>query len=146
MNIQKFLTGDQQQQIIAAIRMAETNTSGEIRLHISKTSNGNDPMVEALNIFNQLEMYKTGQRNGVLFYISVADRKFAIIGDQGINEIVPPDFWEDIKNMVILHFRQQNYVQGLTEGIKMAGMKLKEHFPYQKDDVNELSDDISFQE
>jgi len=89
-------------------------------------------------------MHKTKLRNGVLFYLSVHDHKFAIIGDLGINQAVPGNFWDEIKEGMLKQFREGEFAAGLAEGILRAGQQLKEHFPYQKDDVNELPDDISF--
>jgi uncharacterized membrane protein len=82
----------------------------------------------------------------VLFYLALKNRKFAILGDAGINSVVPENFWDDIRDHMLNHFRENHFADGLIEGISMAGKQLKEHFPYQKDDVNELSDEISFGE
>ena len=136
-------TKEQQKQIVEAIKQAEHNTSGEIRVHIEKTCKL-DVLDRAANVFAMLKMHKTQLRNGVLFYLSVEDRKFAILGDAGINAKVPADFWDSVKNAVIEQFKLGNQTEGLVKGILMAGEKLKAHFPYQKDDVNELSDEISF--
>ena len=95
--------------------------------------------------FGKLEMQKTEQRNGVLFYLAVKDRKFAILGDAGINAVTPDDFWDHIKEKMLASFEKGEFAAGLKEGIFMAGEQLKKHFPYQDDDVNELSDDISFE-
>lgn len=89
-------------------------------------------------------MHKTGERNGVLFYLAVKDKKFAILGDAGINAVTPDDFWDTIKEEMLELFRENKFSEGLIKGIDLAGEKLKEHFPYQSDDVNELSDEISF--
>ena len=90
------------------------------------------------------QMHRTAQRNGVLFYLAVADRKFAIIGDKGINEKVPEGFWDSIRDVMSRHFQKKEFTEGLCLGIEMAGEKLKAHFPYEEGDVNELSDDVSF--
>jgi uncharacterized membrane protein len=136
-------TKEQQQQIVEAIKQAEHNTSGEIRVHIEERCKI-DVLDRAANIFAKLKMHKTQLRNGVLFYLSVEDRKFAILGDGGINAKVPADFWDSVKNAMLEQFKMGNQTEGLVKGILMAGEKLKAHFPYQKDDVNELSDEISF--
>lgn len=139
----EFFTTEEKENIKKAIQEAELNTSGEIRVHIEK-----DCKIEVLDraayMFDQLNMQKTEQRNGVLFYLAVEDRKFAILGDAGINAKVPEGFWDSIKNHMLDKFKNNEFAQGLINGIIQAGEKLKEHFPYQKDDVNELSDDISF--
>jgi len=136
-------TKEQQKMIVDAIKQAEHNTSGEIRIHIEKKCKI-DVLDRAANVFAMLKMHKTELRNGVLFYLSVEDRKFAILGDVGINIKVPEDFWDSVKDTVLEQFKQGNQTEGLIKGILMAGEKLKAHFPYQKDDVNELSDEISF--
>ncbi len=129
--------------IVSAIMEAETNTSGEIRVHIESSFKG-DVLDQAAFVFNKLKMLETEQRNGVLFYLAVKNKAFAILGDAGINAKVPENFWEDVKSTMQGDFQAGNMAAGLIKGIHMAGQKLKEHFPYQSDDVNELSDDISF--
>lgn len=139
----QFFNEEQKKQITDAIKSAELNTSGEIRVHIESDCK-TDVLDRAAYIFEKLAMHKTELRNGVLFYLSVTDRKFAILGDAGINAVTPDNFWDEIKETVITHFKKEEFAQGLSKGIEMAGNALKEHFPYQTDDVNELSDDISF--
>ena len=145
MSVQKYFTEENKLQITNAIRVAETNTSGEIRVHIEKHCKG-DVLDQAAYVFEKLEIHKTELRNGVLFYLAVEDHKFAILGDAGINQKVPDDFWEKIKEGVVEKLKEGLYSDGLAEGIVKAGEQLKEHFPYQDDDVNELSDEISFGE
>ncbi|HPD66393.1 MAG TPA: TPM domain-containing protein [Bacteroidia bacterium] len=125
------------------ISEAEKQTSGEIRVHIEKRCRGN-VIDRAAFVFKMLKMDQTAERNGVLFYLAWKDRKFAILGDTGINDLVPPDFWDRIKDVMQDHFSKGMFVAGLSEGIEMAGDALKEFFPHQQNDVNELSDDISF--
>ncbi len=138
-----FFTNLQKAKIKEAVQKAELNTSGEIRVHISK--NCSDSALDCATFwFEKLEMHKTEQRNGVLFFLSTKDKKFAIIGDVGINSKVSDDFWNQIKDTILSHFKEQKFEEGLTKGIIMAGKQLKKHFPYQTNDVNELSDDISF--
>ncbi len=139
----KFLSKEEQQQIVQAIQEAEKETSGEIRLHIEAKCKG-DPLDRAKEVFAKLKMHQTALRNGVIVYLAVQDRKFAIWGDKGINEKVGDNFWQDVKDTMAEHFRKNQFAQGLIEGITMIGEKLKAFFPYQKDDVNELPDDISF--
>ena len=138
-----FFSPEDKKQISEAIRFAEKNTSGEIRIHIEGKCK-EDALDRASYIFEKLEMHKTELRNGVLFYIAVQDHKFAILGDAGINQATAEDFWEDIKAAMLNHFKEGNFTAGLAEGIKMTGEQLKKHFPYQDNDINELSDEISF--
>ena len=139
----KLFSSDDQKLIVEAIQEAEHNTSGEIRVHIENSCKG-DALDQAAYIFKKLKMTKTELRNGVLFYLAVDNRKFAILGDVGINSKVPENFWDKIKNTVIEQFTKGELALGLSTGIKMAGEQLKQQFPYQKDDINELSDEISF--
>ncbi|MCB0409478.1 MAG: TPM domain-containing protein [Flavobacteriales bacterium] len=138
-----LFTEAEQKQIVEAIKQAEKNTSGEIRVHIEKTCK-EDVLDHAAYMFDALEMQKTELRNGVLIYLAVEDRKLAILGDAGINQKVPVNFWEDVKNIMVENFKKGDFAKGLSDGIIKAGEQLKQHFPYQKDDTNELSDDISF--
>jgi len=138
-----FFNAQEQTSLLDAIRDAEINTSGEIRLHIENVCKY-EVLDRAADVFAELDMHKTELRNGVLFYLSIKDRKFAILGDAGINAKVPAGFWDSIREIVLNHFKNNLYAQGLSEGIKKAGVKLSEHFPYSKNDVNELSNDISF--
>ena len=139
----EFFSDEEKQKIIRAIEEAEKNTSGEIRVHIEKDCK-TDVLDRAAYIFEKLKMHKTKLRNGVLFYLALEDHKFAILGDAGINKVTPDNFWEEIKTNMLTYFKEGNFADGLVKGILMAGEKLKKHFPYQQDDVNELSDDISF--
>jgi uncharacterized membrane protein len=143
MKASSFFTKEQQAQILASVKEAELETSGEIRVHIESSVKG-DVLDRAAWLFEKLGMYKTAERNGVLFYLAVQDRKFAIIGDAGINAKVPAGFWDEISEMLKKNFKEGRFTEGLSEGIIMAGNQLKIHFPYQKDDVNELPDEISF--
>ncbi len=142
-DINSFFTEEQKKEIHSAIKEAELNTSGEIRVHIESKCK-EDVLDHAAFIFEKLEMHKTEQRNGVLFFLSVNDHKFAILGDGGINVKVSENFWDKTKEHMVTQFKQGEISKGLADGIKMAGEQLKHHFPYQSDDVNELSDEISF--
>lgn len=124
-----------------AIKLAESNTSGEIRFFIEDKCKG-EVLDRASFVFARLDMHKTELRNGVLFYLSTNDRKFAILGDAGINAKVPKDFWESVKNTTLGFLKDGEVAEGISQGIMAAGEKLKSFFPYQNDDVNELSDEI----
>jgi len=145
MGVRNFFTEAQKNAIQQAIADAETNTSGEIRVHIDSRCKG-EPQDEAVAVFETLKMHETALRNGVLFYLAVDDRKFAILGDQGINNAVERDFWDSIRNAMLEQFRNKHFTEGLCQGILMAGEKLKTYFPYTEDDTNELSNEISFRE
>ena len=145
MNVKKFFNNAQKEMILQAIREAEKETSGEIRLHMESKCKG-DPLQRAMQVFAKLKMHKTKLRNGVLIYLAVEHKKFAIFGDKGINEAVPENFWEDVKDEMAAYFAKGDFVTGITKGIHRIGEKLKTYFPYRQDDVNELSDDISMGE
>ncbi len=143
MNLEKYFTEENKLQIINAIRVAETNTSGEIRVHIEKFCKDN-VLDRATYIFAKLEMHKTKLRNGILFYVAFEDHKFAILGDAAINQMVAENFWDEIKELVLDRFKQGQFAEGISKGVIKAGEQLKVFFPYEEDDVNELSDEISF--
>ena len=140
--IENFLTANDEKVIIAAIKEAEKSTSGEIRVHIEKSTN-KAPMDRALEVFYMVEMDKTEQRNGVLIYIASESKKFAILGDEGINNLVSDDFWDAEKELVLSHFKKGEFAKGLELAIFEVGKKIKDFFPYQSNDTNELSDEIS---
>lgn len=138
-----LFTDAEQERIRQAIEAAESHTSGEIRIGAEKHCT-NNPLDRAANYFHKIGMDKTALRNGVLIYIATEDRKFAIIGDAGINKVVPHNFWDTTKEAMLNHFKQGELVEGLITGIHMAGHELKHFFPYEDGDSNELSDDISY--
>ena len=139
---QAFLSQEDEQEIVQAIVAAENNTSGEIRVHIEERSE-KAPLDRAQEVFFELHMNETKDRNGVLFYLGIVDKKFAIIGDEGIDKVVESDFWNCTKDIVLTNFKEGNYKKGLVEGILRAGERLKQYFPHQSDDSNELSNEIS---
>jgi len=148
--VEDFLSTEEEAAIIEAIRIAEKNTSGEIRVHLEPKSISAeapnkqiDAFDRAAEVFDMLNMNNTKESNGVLLYVAVEDRTLVIMGDKGINDIVGQDFWDGTKDVIIKHFKNGDMKQGLVEGILKAGEKLKKHFPYQKNDKNELPDDIS---
>jgi uncharacterized membrane protein len=140
-----YFTKAEKEDITIAIKNAELDTSGEIRVHIENNCQG-DSKDRAAYLFEKLNMHKTELRNGVLFYLAVKNRKFAILGDAGINQKVPGNYWDNIRDEMLNKFRENNFTDGLVKGITMAGNQLKLHFPYKTNDVNELPDEISFEE
>ncbi|MDJ0364417.1 TPM domain-containing protein [Hymenobacter sp. H14-R3] len=139
------LTPAQEATLVAAIKAAELRTSGEIRLHLEDKCPTPEPLDRAAQVFAELNMHHTKLRNGVLFYLAWQTRQFAVVGDSGINSVVPDEFWEAVKETVMDHFRQEKYVPGLERGIRLVGEQLRQLFPYDEaTDVNELDDDISY--
>lgn len=141
----KYFTSEQKATIIAAIQQAEKDTSGEIRVHFENHTS-REALDRAAQVFAELKMHKTALRNGVLIYVALDDHKLAILGDAGINVKVSDNFWDAIKNKMVDRFKSGQICEGVTEAILAAGQQLKAFFPYQADDINELSDEISFKE
>ncbi len=142
MSVAKFLNEEEEKSILKAIQLAEKNTSGEIRVHLESKCEG-DVLERAQTVFKKLKMHKTKLLNGVLFYVATESHHFAIIGDEGIDKKVPANFWEETKELVISELKNDQKAKGLESGILRAGEQLKAFFPYQSDDTNELSDEIS---
>jgi uncharacterized membrane protein len=140
--VESFLTQQEEQEIVQAIQIAEKQTSGEIRIHIEKTTS-KAHFDRALEVFHLLKMDETELKNGVLIYLAVEDKKFVICGDKGINDLVASDFWDTTKEVIANEFKKGNFKQGLIEGITKAGEQLQQHFPYLENDTNELSNEIS---
>ncbi|WP_343330875.1 TPM domain-containing protein [Polaribacter staleyi] len=140
--VEAFLSPEEEQEIISAIRVAEKNTSGEIRVHI-EASTEMEHDKRALEVFHLLKMNNTKDDNAVLIYVAVKDKKFVIYGDKGINKVVPTGFWNTTKDVMQTHFKNGDFKQGLVDGILKAGEELQTHFPWQIDDENELSNEIS---
>lgn len=143
MSASEFFSDNEIKSIREAIKEAENTTSGEIRVHLDKHCK-EDVLDHAAFLFEKLEMHKTALRNGVLFYLAYEDHKFAILGDAGINKVVPDHFWDDIKDEMATSFKQGKFAEGLSKGIVQAGEQLKKHFPVKKSNENQLSDEISY--
>jgi uncharacterized membrane protein len=141
-NVEKFLTAVEEQQVIDSIRAAENLTSGEIRVHLERKCAGN-VYDRSQELFHLLKMDNTKQANGILFYLAVDDRKFAVLGDTGIHAHVGDDFWNSIREVMEARFRESEFKKGLIAGIEMVGERLAVHFPWEEGDVNELPDQIS---
>lgn len=139
----RLFTEKEEEDIRKAVEAAEDKTSGEIRICAEKKCPEN-PLDRAANYFAKLNMNQTALRNGVLIYIATEDHKFAIIGDSGINKVVPHDFWDTTKDAMLSHFKNGELAEGIITGIHLAGEKLQAYFPLLDGDKNELSDDISY--
>lgn len=140
--IQRFFSERQETILVKNIQEAEKNTSGEIRVHIENTARMY-VFERALEVFQELGIEETKQSTGVLLYIAIEDRQFAILGDKKINKSIPPDFWENTRQKMEQEFKQGRLLEGLCEGIKMVGEHLKLHFPAVKHDKNEFSNQVS---
>ena len=137
-----FLSVKEEEKVVEAIRIAEKATSGEIRVHLESYDN-KEVYKRAQEVFHLLKMDNTKQENGVILYIAVNLKKFVIYGDRGINDIVGADFWNSTRDLIQKNFKQGKFDQGLIDGIKEIGRVLKQHFPWDVNDENELSDEIS---
>mgnify|MGYP000638668261 FL=1 len=141
--VEEFLSKKDEEEIIEAIRTAESHTSGEVRVHLEKTTGEMDIFDRAMEVFHMLKMDNTKHDNGVLIYVAVEDHNFVIYGDKGINDVVPDDFWESTKDAIVEKFKKGEFKQGLVDGILTAGQQLKKHFPYSDETRDELSNEIS---
>ena len=139
-----ILNREEDRRVVEAIKQAELNTSGEIKVHIENRCKG-DVEERSLVVFNKLKLNETKLQNGVLIYLAVRDHKFAILGDEGINNVVGQGFWNDVKDLMLSHFKENRFADGLEQGIQRCGEKLKTYFPYQSDDINEIPDEISYE-
>jgi uncharacterized membrane protein len=141
----KLLSALEEEQIVNAIRTAEKNTSGEIRVYMESRCRFMDPVDRAIEIFFGLKMEKTDDHNGVLIYVALKDRQLAIYGDEGIHMKVGKQFWQNAVKQMLLHFNKENYVTGICETVLTIGQTLEKEFPYEpNDDKNELPDAIVF--
>ncbi len=136
-----FLTPEEKRRVEEAIARAEEGTSGEIRVVISRKAKG-DPLEAARRTFARLRMHETRERNGVIIFLAVADRRFAIFGDEGIHRIVGQGGWEHIRDGMAERFRKGDFAGGLVYAVEEVGKVLAEHFPHRSDDVNELPDEV----
>ena len=143
MNIRTYFNNKEKKQIREAVQAAELRTSGEIRVHLESKCEV-EPMDRAVAWFEKLKMHETELRNGVLVYVAIESKKFAILGDKGINEAVPKGFWDETKEVMVSEFKEGHMLEGICKGVERAGEQLRKFFPYQKDDINELDDDISY--
>ncbi len=146
----RFFTAQEQARIVEAIRAAEERTSGEIRLHVERDlprrgPAAGDPYLRARAVFAGLGMHRTAERNGVLIYLATRSRRLAVVGDEHLHRKVEEGFWEQVVARITAALADDRPADGLSEGIALIGEKLRAHFPHRPDDVNELSDDISFQ-
>jgi len=140
--VEDFLSPADEQEIVQAILNAEKKTSGEIRVHIESHTRL-DHFDRAKEVFHLLKMDNTKDENGVIIYVAVNDRKFAIYGDKGIDKVVPENFWNTTKDAIEAHFKKGNHKDGIIEGVLSAGKELEMYFPWQHGDTNELNNEVS---
>ena len=139
-----LFTDEEQERIRQAIVQVEQNTSGEVRVCVEKSCS-EDVLLRAAKYFESLGMQKTELRHGVLIYLATADHKFAIIGDKGINQVVPVDFWDTAKNAMLEHFKKGDLIEGIVVGLRIAGEQLQKSFPHgDNKNPNQLPDDVAF--
>ena len=138
-----FFKPEEEERVIESILEAERHTSGEIRVHLEADCKG-VIMKVAEETFLRLGMHKTKARNGVLIFLAPERKAFAIIGDKGINDVVPEHFWEEERDLMAHHFKAGAFAEGICAAIEKVGEKLKSYFPLLDDDDNELPDEISY--
>jgi uncharacterized membrane protein len=143
MTVEDVISVEQQARVVDAIRLAELNTSGEVKVHLERFCKG-DALDRAKEKFAKLDLHKTALRNAVIVYVAVEDRKAAIFGDEGIHTKVDADYWKTELDMMLAHFKKGEYAEGLIQVVTDIGEKLKAEFPYNaQTDSNEVSNDIS---
>lgn len=138
----QFLSDSQKNELVEFIRLTEANTSGEIRIHIENHCPA-DPLERASEVFLKLKMNETSDRTGILIYVATKDRKLAIYGDKGIDELVDAEFWQNISQNVIANFKQGDYFTGLHSALTQVAKVLTQYFPSKGNNKNELSNEIS---
>ena len=138
-----FLTNQQMASLIEAIQIAENQSSGEIRVHIDSTTEGNNAQI-AFEVFKTLCKDKTAEQNAVLFHVNFEQQYLTIIGDEGIHKKVHQSFWDRLHDEITTAFSTQNYFDGLKKAILETGVELKNHFPIVGENPNELPDEITF--
>lgn len=139
--VEAFLSAEQEAEVVKAIKIAEKQTSGEIRVHLENSEA--EVALRAKEVFHLLKMDTTEAHNGVIIYVAVNQKQFYIYGDQGIHTKVGDSFWQSTRDIILHSFKKGDFAQGLSNGVLEVGKVLKEHFPWAKDDTNELSDEIS---
>ena len=140
-----FFTNEQQARVVEAIRQAEQQTSGEVRVFVESKCSYVDALDRAKEIFLNLQMDKTALRNAVLFYIAVDDRQTAVFADEGIHQKTGQAYWGKTLTEMLSYFSGYQVVDGLVHSIAHVGLALQQYFPYDKEtDKNELPDDIVF--
>ena len=140
--VRKFLSEPDLDDIVHAIRRAEAETSAEVRVHLARRCPG-DALASAIQVFDRLGMHRTAERNGVLIYVAMGDRKLALVGDQGIHSRVGDVYWQRLVGDVLRHFREEHHRDGFVHAIGELGALLSRHFPRRPSDENELSDRVS---
>ena len=139
----KLLSSIDEARLIEAIQSAESKTSGEVRVHIEETCDG-DAVEECKKLFEKLNMHQTKDRNGILFFLAIKSKSFAVWGDEGIHKNVSDEFWESITACAISNFKQHDLITGLEKAVEMCGEKLQLYFPLEHNDKDELTNDISY--
>ena len=140
----RLIKKSEERKIVSAIRKPGTASSGEIGFPIERKCKEGDPVARAIFIFNAIGMFDTRERTGVLIYISLKSKMFSIIGDVGINSVIPQDFWNRIKEDLSSFFSRGQITEGIIEAVNQTGKILKEHFPATEDNPNEQPDEISY--
>jgi uncharacterized membrane protein len=142
MRTREFLTKLEHDRIVAAIREAESKTSGEIRVVIQRGKLKSDPLVAAQKKFHRLGMHKTRERNAVLIFVAPRVHKFAVVGDNAIHERCGDEFWQRVVETMRVHFRNEKFNDALIDAVNEVGKVLAAHFPRTSASANELPDEI----
>jgi uncharacterized membrane protein len=138
---QTFLSSQERDQIVAAIHEAEEKSPGEIKVYFERHCKI-DVLDRAVQVFAKLKLNETKLQTGILIYVAYADKMFAILGDKGINEVVPANFWDETKTIMENDFKEGRFGDGLVKGIKLSGEALRKYYKPMDENKNEISDDI----
>ena len=145
MPLEDFIPLEGQRRIAQAITEAERRTSGEICVHATPHCLG-ETLPQAQAVFNAKGLFRTRRRNAVLIYIAYRDRKVAILGDEGINQQVPDGFWDEALQLLTYHLKRHSPVEGICATVALIGEQLKDLFPADREDINELSNEVSYED
>lgn len=146
MALSDFIDEAGQRRVAQAITRAEAHTTGEICVHVTPHGHHSDILVDAEHAFNRLQLFRTRERNAVLVFVAYADRRLAIIGDKGINDVVPAGFWDDTVAQLIVHLKNGNATDGICNAVATIGEKLARFFPATRNDINELSNEVTYED
>jgi len=141
--IKRLLDDEDLASVSRAIALAEAETSGEIRVHLEQRLPADDPLTRGRQVFTELGMHRTRERNAVLIYLALSDRHLAIVGDEGIHASAGAGYWDHLRDLMVERLREGRAREALVEAVTEVGRTLKTHFPRRPDDTNELSDQVS---
>ena len=94
----------------------------------------------ALEVFAELGVWSTAERNGVLIYVLLAERQVEIVADQGLTGRVSDQEWRDVCTLIEREFAASRWRDGALHGIEAATALLAREFPASGANRNEQPD------